>query len=154
LAPGGGGALIGGDVLIDPARGEAPVGDLRSLEPDEVARLKGGGLDTIGALAGSEPDRVADLLGVSPIRGFEVIETARTAIRIRPADTPAANRPTRDVRGIGVVFSDRLASGGIHTVGTLALSNPETVARLLEVSEERALELLGRARARVFKQPS
>ena len=59
-----------------------------------------------------------------------------------------------DVSGVGPALSRRLEQAGIQTVGALALSDPPTVARLLGVSEGRALRLLGNARARLFEEPS
>jgi len=154
FVPGGGGILLGPDVLVDPARGEAPIGGLRGLEAEESSGLAVGGLATVGALAESQPDRIVELTGVSPIRALELVELARASISVRPAETAAGNRPVSDVSGVGPALSRRLEQAGIQTVGALALSDPPTVARLLRVSENRALRLLGNARARLFEEPS
>lgn len=60
----------------------------------------------------------------------------------------AADEPTDVVKGIGSTYAERLAEGGIETVGDLAAADPAEVAAEADVSESRLERWIQRARER------
>lgn len=62
--------------------------------------------------------------------------------------TAAAPDDLTEIKGIGPVYSSRLADAGITTFGQLAAGEAGAIADLLDVSESRVADWIGQAQKR------
>ncbi|MBW2123635.1 MAG: helix-hairpin-helix domain-containing protein [Deltaproteobacteria bacterium] len=64
--------------------------------------------------------------------------------RFLPSDYP--DRRVDEVRGIGRSYTERLRAGGITNLAELASMEPARLARMLDVSEVKAMSFIDEAR--------
>jgi eukaryotic-like serine/threonine-protein kinase len=100
---------------------------LRAAEPDPAEARKAG---TFGTVAAQDPP------------AGQPVPVSRKLVTLHVIGSPD---PVTDVKGIGPAMADRLATGGVRTVGDLACLPVEELEELLGTGADRARDLIAAA---------
>jgi len=134
-----GGIALGPKPFTVEAGGLVPIRTIEEVSgigPASTTRLADVGITDLGKLAAAEPAYVAETLGVSEERATEFVKEAKRLLGVPGVEL--SERSVEEVSGIGPASAASLAEFGITDLAEMAAMEPARLAKMLEVSEDRA----------------
>ncbi len=155
--------IIDGAKTLLAATGGIAIEDIDGMNTDKATKLRGGGFETVEAIAKSTPDDVKAFSGLSRAVAKKTIEQARALMGL-PEDgfdpasagsdgtTPEAAQEelvtmtVDDLPGVGPATADKLKEAGYDELMTIAVASPSELAEKCDVGEGVAQKLINAAR--------